>query len=103
DVGDDHAVQRRADPFGALDLQPDHGQPVLQRLAVRVDGDVLAQPVFGEFHRLSVSILVIPGAARNPLFSRPTKSGSLAALGMTSITQTASGTARRSRRTHAGR
>ena len=50
DLRHHHAVQAAAEALDPFDLQADHRQPPLQLLAGGVDGDVLAQPVFGELH-----------------------------------------------------
>jgi hypothetical protein len=51
DFGDHDAVQGRAESFDGLHFQTDRGQAGGELIARSGDGDVFAQPAFGEFHR----------------------------------------------------
>ncbi len=52
DLADDDAIERSADRLDAFDLEAGHRQALHERIAVGLDVDELAEPVFGKFHAL---------------------------------------------------
>ena len=88
-----------------LDLQPDRGQHRRQFVAGGLGGNMAAQPVFAEFHRVTVGwaaahhchLSIVVGD--HPSIAVPF----FCVAGPKPVTQTGAGTARRSRRTRAGR
>ncbi len=97
DTRDDHVLQAVAKRGHVFHFQADGGQHRAELIARGSGRDVAAQPVFGEFHGVT-----LVGPAHAPGLRIQVQPG-MARLYWLWLTRTASGTARRSRRTRAGR